>query len=34
MEINKATRDNTEKSDKQKDNWLSQDAVKEVWQML
>jgi hypothetical protein len=34
MEINKATRDNTDKSDKQKENWLSQEEVKEVWEKL
>jgi integrase len=34
MEINKATRDNTDKSEKQKENWLSQDEVREVWSKL
>ena len=34
MEINKATRDNTDKSQKQKDNWLSQEEVQAVWEKL
>ena len=34
MEINKATRNNTEKSDKQKDNWMTQQEIKEVWEKL
>ena len=34
MEINKATRDNTGKSEKQKENWLTQEEVKEVWEKL
>ena len=34
MEINRATKDNTDKSQKQKDNWLSQKEVEEVWQKL
>ena len=34
MDINKASRENTEKSDKQKQNWMSQEEVKEVWSKL
>jgi hypothetical protein len=34
MEINKATRDNTEKSETQKENWMSQEDVKAVWEKL
>jgi integrase len=34
MEINKATRDNTDKSETQKENWMSQDEVVEVWEKL
>jgi hypothetical protein len=34
QEINKATRDNTEKSEKQKENWLSQKEILEVYEKL
>jgi hypothetical protein len=34
MEINKASRKNTEKSETQKENWMSQEEVQEVWQKL
>jgi hypothetical protein len=34
MEINKASETNTEKSQKQKDNWISQEEVMKVWREL
>jgi hypothetical protein len=34
MQINKASRENTEKSDKQKENWMSQEEVHAVWEKL
>ena len=34
MEINKGSFENTEKSQKQKDNWISQEEVMEVWREL
>jgi hypothetical protein len=34
MDINKATRENTDKSVKQKENWMSQDEVQGVWEKL
>jgi len=34
MEINKAGRENTDKSEKQKENWLSQEEVKAIWEKL
>ena len=34
QEINKASRDNTEKSEKQKENWLSQKEILEVYEKL
>jgi hypothetical protein len=34
MKINKDSKDNTEKSDKQKDNWMSQEEVRAVWEKL
>lgn len=34
MEINKAGRENTEKSDKQKLNWITQDEVNAIWEKL
>ena len=34
MEINKAGRENTGKSDKQKENWMSQEEVEEVYKKL
>jgi len=34
MEINKGSFENTEKSQKQKDNWLTQQEVMEVWRKL
>jgi len=34
MEINKGSFENTEKSQKQKDNWLTQEEVMEVWRKL
>jgi hypothetical protein len=34
MEINKASRDNTDKSEKQKENWMSQEEVLAVWEKL
>lgn len=34
MEINKASETNTEKSQKQKDNWISQKEVMDVWKDL
>lgn len=32
MEFNKELKDNTEKSEKQKDNWISQDELKEIYE--
>ena len=34
MEINRSSFENTEKSQKQKDNWISQEEVMEVWRKL
>jgi len=34
MEINKSTRDNTDKSDKQKANWMTQKEVLEIYEKL
>ena len=32
MEFNKELKDNTEKSEKQKDNWISQDELKDIYE--
>lgn len=34
MEINKAGRENTERSEKQKENWMSQEEVQAIWEKL
>jgi hypothetical protein len=34
MELNKAGRENTEKSEKQTENWMSQEEVRAVWEKL
>jgi hypothetical protein len=34
MKINKDSKENTDKSEKQKDNWMSQEEVRAVWEKL